>query len=33
VKNPLLETACAENNIDPFNKNLYPIPQAGTPDF
>jgi hypothetical protein len=33
VKNPLLETACAENNGDPFGKNLFPIPQADTPDF
>jgi hypothetical protein len=33
VKNPLLETACAENNIDPFSKNLFPIPQAERPDF
>jgi len=33
VRNPLLETACAENNIDPFSKNLFPIPQAGRPDF
>jgi hypothetical protein len=33
VKNPLLETACAENNSDPFGKNLFPIPQAETPDF
>jgi hypothetical protein len=33
VKNPLLETACAENNGNPFGKNLFPIPQADTPDF
>jgi hypothetical protein len=33
VKNQLLETACAENNFDPFGKNLFPIPQADTPDF
>ena len=33
VKNPMLESACAENNFDPFSKNLYPIPQAVTPDF
>src|SRR5207253_2547466 len=33
VKNPLLETVCAENNEDPFNLNLYPLPQAKTPDF
>jgi len=24
---------CAENNGDHFNKNLFPIPQAATPDF
>jgi hypothetical protein len=33
VKNQLLETVCAENNFDPFGKNLFPIPQADTPDF
>jgi hypothetical protein len=33
VKNPLLETACAENNEDYFHQNLFPIPQADTPDF
>lgn len=33
VKNPMLETACAENNVDPFGKNLFPIPQADAPDF
>jgi hypothetical protein len=33
VKNDLLETVCAENNGDHFGKNLFPIPQADTPDF
>jgi hypothetical protein len=33
VKNPLLETVCAENNTDPFGMNLFPIPQADKPDF
>ena len=33
VKNPMLETVCAENNGDHFGKNLFPIPQASTPDF
>jgi hypothetical protein len=33
VDNQLLETVCAENNGDHFSKNLFPIPQAKTPDF
>jgi hypothetical protein len=33
VKNPMLETVCAENNGDHFGKNLFPIPQANKPDF
>ncbi|HEY1413624.1 MAG TPA: hypothetical protein VGF36_15870, partial [Rhodopila sp.] len=33
VKNPLLETACAENNEDYFHQNLFPIPQADESDF
>jgi hypothetical protein len=33
VPNPLLEQACAENNGDHFNKNLFPIPHADTSDF
>src|SRR5262249_40866871 len=33
VANPLLETVCAENNLDFFNQNLFPIPQADKPDF
>jgi hypothetical protein len=31
--NPGLETVCAENNGDHFNKNLFPIPEAKAPDF
>jgi hypothetical protein len=31
--NPGLETVCAENNGDHFNKNLFPVPEAKTPDF
>jgi len=33
VPNPLLETVCAENNEDPFNLNLFPMPRASKPDF
>jgi len=33
VPNLLLEMVCAENNFDPFGKNLFPVPQTGTPDF
>ena len=33
VNNQMLETVCAENNGDHFGKNLFPIPQADTPDF
>jgi hypothetical protein len=33
VKNPMQESVCAENNGDHFSKNLFPIPQADTPDF
>jgi len=33
VENELVETVCAENNSDHFNHNLFPIPQAKTPDF
>src|SRR5947209_3023665 len=33
VKNAMLETVCAENNIDPFHQNLFPLPEATTPDF
>src|SRR5229473_369501 len=33
VKNELLETVCAENNGDHFKQNLFPLPEATTPDF
>jgi hypothetical protein len=35
VRNPLLETVCAENNNDSnyFHQKLYPIPQANASDF
>ncbi len=33
VRNPMLETVCAENNGDHFGKNLFPIPHADKPDF
>jgi hypothetical protein len=33
VDNPLLETVCAEDNVDYFNQNLFPMPEAKTPDF
>jgi hypothetical protein len=33
VPNLRLEMVCAENNGDHFGKNLFPIPQAQTPDF
>jgi hypothetical protein len=33
VKNQMLETVCAENNIDPFKQNLFPLPEADKPDF
>jgi hypothetical protein len=33
VNEPMLETVCAENNGDRFHQNLYPIPEAGKPDF
>jgi len=33
VKNQLLETVCAENNEDHFHQNLFPLPEAMTPDF
>jgi hypothetical protein len=31
--NVWVESICAENNIDPFNSNLVPVPQAEQPDF
>jgi hypothetical protein len=30
---PMIETACAENNINPFHQPLEPMPEADTPDF
>jgi hypothetical protein len=33
VPNPLYEMVCAENNRDYFGLNLFPVPQAATPDF
>lgn len=33
VPNLMRETVCAENNGDHFGKNLFPVPQAATPDF
>jgi hypothetical protein len=33
VPNPLYEMVCGENNRDYFGLNLFPIPQADTPDF
>jgi hypothetical protein len=29
----MLETVCAENNVDFPNQNLFPQPEAKTPDF
>jgi hypothetical protein len=29
----MLETVCGENNADVFNQNLFPQPEAKTPDF
>ena len=33
VPNQRLEMVCAENNGDQFGGNLFPIPEASTPDF
>ena len=33
VNGRFAESICAENNLDFFNQNLHPIPQANTPDF
>ena len=33
VDNPLLETVCAEDNVDYFHQNLFPMPEAEKPDF
>jgi hypothetical protein len=32
-RGPMLESVCAENNINPFNLDEYPMPEAKTPDF
>jgi hypothetical protein len=29
----MMESVCAENNINPFNLDEYPMPEAKTPDF
>jgi hypothetical protein len=33
VDSPMAETVCAENNDDFFHQNLFPLPEARTPDF
>ena len=33
VNDPMAETVCAENNDDFFHQNLFPLPEAKTPDF
>jgi hypothetical protein len=33
VPNEFLETVCGENNGDRFGENLFPMPEAGKPDF
>ncbi len=33
VNAPMTETVCAENNDDFFHQNLFPLPEAKTPDF
>jgi hypothetical protein len=33
VTNLLLEMVCAENNVDYFGMNLFPVPHAAVPDF
>jgi hypothetical protein len=30
---PIIEVVCSENNEDFFNQNLFPIPEATSPDF
>jgi hypothetical protein len=32
-RGPMIESVCAENNINPFNLDEYPMPEATTPDF
>jgi hypothetical protein len=33
MASPMLETICAENNVDFFNQGLFPLPEAVKPDF
>jgi hypothetical protein len=33
VNEPMGETVCAENNEDFFHQNLFPLPEAKSPDF
>ena len=33
VNDPMEETVCAENNDDFFHQNLFPLPEANSPDF
>jgi len=33
VNEPMGETVCSENNEDFFHQNLFPLPEAKTPDF
>jgi hypothetical protein len=33
VDEPMGESICAENNLDFFNQNLFPIPTADKPNF
>jgi len=33
VNDPIGESICAENNFDFFRQNLFPLPEAKTPDF
>jgi hypothetical protein len=30
---PMIEVACAENNVNPFHQDVEPMPEAKTPDF
>jgi len=33
AESQMVETVCAENNLDFFNQNLFPLPEATKPDF
>jgi hypothetical protein len=33
AKEPMIETVCAENNMDYFSQGLFPVPMADKPDF